>query len=265
MQFRLRSGLGLHYRTAGAGRVIALLHPIGVHGGFWEPIAASLSRRYRVLAVDLRGHGGSDVPGAPFTLDELAADVIELLRAVGGERPVVAGCSLGGMVAQGIALQAPDLAGGLVLAGTNNALDEGGRAAMAQRAALAAQGMPRIVDQTIARWFSDAFRAHSGETVERVRQWLLEADPVVHAWSWQAIRGLDYGARIAAIAAPALVVCGSVDASCPPAMSRRITGLLPRARYEELEGASHMAPLEEAARFAALVDGFVASEVERGS
>jgi len=261
MQFRLQSHLALRYRTLGAGRTIALLHPIGVHGGFWDPVTTLLARRHRVISIDLRGHGGSDVPGRPFTLDDLAADVVELLRAVGGDRPVVAGCSLGGMVAQGMGLMAPDLAGGYVLAGTNYDLDEGGRGAMAQRAELAAQGMPRIVDTTIPRWFAESFRARDPETVARVRGWLLEADPVVHSWCWSAIRGLAYGERIKAIAAPALVVCGSEDTSCPPAVSKRIAALLPRGRYAEMEGASHVAPLEQPQVFAALVEAFMATDV----
>jgi 3-oxoadipate enol-lactonase len=261
MRFQLRSGLNLHYRTRGAGRVVAFLHPIGIHGAFWDPIADLLAERYRVLAIDFRGHGGSDVPQKPFGLDDLAADIVEMLGILGGDQPVIVGCSLGGMVAQGIALQAPNLAGGLVLADTNHELSAEGRNAMAQRAKDAAQGMPHIIESTITRWFGKDFQAAHKDVVERVRGWLLEADPIVHSWSWSAIRELNYGAGIAAIKAPTLVVCGSEDVSCPPAAAKRIAATIPRARYEELAGGCHMAPLEQPSRFAQLVDEFIAKDV----
>jgi 3-oxoadipate enol-lactonase len=259
MRFRGRSGLSLGYATRGAGPVIAFLHPVAMRGALWDEIASDLAQRYRVLTIDLRGHGASDVPPEPFTIEDLASDVIELLGALGGTRPVLAGCSLGGMVAQGVALAAPELLGGIVLADTAHTLPAAGREAMRQRAADALKGMPTLVDATLERWFTREFRARRGDIVERVRGWFLEADPVVHSWTWQAISRLDFRDRLAAIQVPVLVVCGSRDTSCPPSVSEEMAGLLARGRYAELQDSSHMAPFEQPGRFAALVDEFVPS------
>lgn len=260
MRFRLPSGLGLHYTSRGAGRAIALLHPIGVGGSFWAPIAEILAHDFRVLCLDLRGHGSSDFSRDAFTLDDLAADVAEWLDAVGGPRPVLAGCSLGAMVSLGVALRAPDLLGGVVLADGAATLPPEARAMMGQRAAAARDGMPRVLETTLARWFSPAFRERAPAEVERIAALLLAGDPIVHARTWTAIGGLDYAPRLGQVRAPALAVCGELDVSTPPAASKAIAAAIPGARYLELAGAAHMAPLERAAEFAAALAEFVARD-----
>ena len=95
------------------------------------------------------------------------------------------------------------------------------------------------------------------QIVERVSQWLQDADPVVHAWTWRAIAALDYAPRLPTLDVPSLVVCSSLDTSCPPAAGRAIAAALPHAAYEEIEGAAHMAPLEQPQRFAEIVERFL--------
>ena len=146
-----------------------------------------------------------------FTLDDLADDVIELMRGEHAGAAIV-GCSLGGMVAQGIALKAPALVGGLVLAGTSHRQTPELRKAVEQRARDSLQGMPAMVNSTLARWFPAPFLYLNGPEVEACRRWLLEDDPVVFSWTWEAIRDLDYGDRIADINVPALLLRGEVDA-----------------------------------------------------
>jgi 3-oxoadipate enol-lactonase len=255
VHFRLASGHGLNYTSQGAGRCLALLHPIGVDGSFWAPIADALAATCRVVCIDLPGHGGSDVRRA--SLDAMAADVAELLATVGGDKPVLGGCSLGAMVAQGVALHAPSLLGGLVLADGNATLAPEGRAMMQKRAAEARHGMPRTLETTLTRWFSADFRARAPQEVQRVAALLLAGDPIVHAWTWEAIAALDHAPRLGQIALPTLVICGSADVSCPPAASQAIARAIPGARYEELVGAAHMAPLEQVDAFVALVRAFV--------
>jgi 3-oxoadipate enol-lactonase len=248
MHFRLSNGLTLAYRTRGAGHPLIFLHPIGTRGAFWDPVVERIAERYRCTTLDFRGHGGSDTPGTRFSLDDLAADVIELMR---GERrhTVIIGCSLGGMVAQGIALKAPELVGGLVLAGTSHRQTPEGRKAVEQRAQDSLQGMPAMVNSTLARWFPAPFLYLNGPEVEACRHWLLEDDPVVFSWAWEAICDLDYGDRIADIAVPTLLLRGEVDASATRETMQAMAKLMPRGRYVEIEGAGHVAPLEQAEAF----------------
>jgi 3-oxoadipate enol-lactonase len=258
MRFRLSSGLALQYRSRGTGPVIALLHPVGLSGAFWDPVIAQLESSFRLVAVDLCGHGGSDVPGRAFSLDDMAADVIELLRAVGQPPCTLVGCSMGGMVAQGIALAAPDLVSGLVVCNASHMRSPESRAAMEKRAVDAEQGMPATIATTLARWFNAEIQASQPDIVSRCREWLLEADPVVHAWSWRAIRDLAYGPRLAEIQAPTLVVTGSDDQSTPAAVGPAMTTLIRNSQHHDFAGAGHLTPLERPAEFSRVLGDFVA-------
>lgn len=258
MRFRTSSGLAIGYSTRGSGEVIALLHPVGVDRTIWEPLMAALEGGYRLIAIDFRGHGESDVPAAGFTLGDLAGDVAELLDALGGDgRVVVAGCSMGGMVAQELALARPDRLKALVLANTAHTLPDQGRAMMRQRAETARRGMPALVDVTIERWFSAGFREREPAAVEAVRAQLLRDDPIVHAWSWQAISELHTAPHLAGLDLPALVVTGEADVSTPPANAKAIAEAIPGATCRIAPDAGHMLPIEQPALLAGWIDDFV--------
>ncbi len=257
MHFRLSNGLSLSYRVRGAGRVLMFLHPIGTRGAFWDPVVERIADRYRCVTVDLRGHGDTDVPHDRFSLDDLADDVIELLRMERGEGAVVVGCSLGGMVAQGVALKAPELLAGLILADTGHRQTPESRKGTQQRADDSLKGMPAMLDSTMSRWFPAPYLALNGPEVQSCRNWLLEDDPVVFSWGWEAIRDLDYGDRLKTIDLPTLVLRGSVDASSSRENMQAMAALLPRSRYVEIEGAGHVAPLEQAAEFSVLLTEFL--------
>jgi 3-oxoadipate enol-lactonase len=262
MHFRLSNGLALAYHVRGAGRLVMFLHTIGTRGAFWDPLVDRIEDRCRCVTVDLRGHGDSDVPRERFTLGDLADDVIELLRVEGKGDAVLVGCSLGGMVAQAVALKAPELLSALVLADTGHRQTEESRKAVLQRAEASLKGMPAMLSSTLARWFPAPFLALNGAEVESCRQWLLENDPVVFSWGWQAISELDFGDRIANIQIPTLVVRGSADASSSRETMQAMAKLLPRARYAEIEGAGHVAPLEQPHTFAELLVDFFEKDVQ---
>jgi 3-oxoadipate enol-lactonase len=257
MHFRLSNGLALNYHVRGAGRLAMFLHPIGTRGAFWDPVVDRIQDRCRCVTLDLRGHGDSDVPHERFTLNDLADDIIELLRVERAADAILVGCSLGGMVAQAVALKTPELLSGLVLADTSHRQTEESRKAVLQRAQDALKGMPAMLHSTLARWFPAPFLALDGPEVQACRNWLLEDDPVVFSWGWQAISELDFGDRIAEIKVPTLVLRGSVDASSSHETMEAMAKLLPRARYAEIDGAGHVAPLEQPDDFAALFCEFL--------
>jgi 3-oxoadipate enol-lactonase len=259
MRFLLNSSAGLGYHTRGQGPVVVLLHPVGLDRRFWDDVVGFLAPTCRVIAVDLRGHGDSDVPAGSFSLDDLAADVAELIEAIGQPPAVIVGCSLGGMVAQGVALAAPHLVAGLVLANTSHDRDSASRAALHGRANQVLAGMPTATPTSIARWFNDAYRADHPQRVQRLETCLLAADPIVHARSWRAIADLAYGDRLAGIAAPTLVVTGSDDRSVPMTAALAMAAAIPGAQHTDFAGAGHLTPYERPAEFAALVAAFVAA------
>ena len=263
MHFRLSNGLSMAYHLHGAGRTVMFLHPIGTRAAFWDGVIERLNPHYRCIAIDLRGHGDSDVPRERFSLDDLADDVIELLRFERADGAVLVGCSLGGMVAQGTALKAPELLAGLVLADTNYRQTPEGREVAQQRADQSLKGMPAMLDSTLTRWFPAPFLALNPPEVRACRSWLMDDDPVVFSWGWEAIRDLDYGDRLEDIKLPALLVRGSIDASTPRATMEEMARLLPRSRYVEIEKGGHVVPLEKPDPFTALLRHFLEHDIGR--
>ncbi len=261
MHFRLSNGLSLAYHSHGAGRTVMFLHPIGTCGAFWDGVVQRIADHYRCVAIDLRGHGDSDVPSQGFSLDDLAADAIELLRMERATGAVIVGCSLGGMVAQGIALQAPELLSGIVLADTSYRQTAEGRNAMQQRADASRKGMPGMIATALTRWFPAPFLALNPPEVQACRAWLSDDEPMVVSWAWEAIRDLDYGERLKDIQLPALVLRGSLDVASQRDTMQEMAKLLPRARYTEIDGAGHLAPLEQPEAFSAKLCEFLERDV----
>ncbi|HSB56077.1 MAG TPA: alpha/beta fold hydrolase, partial [Gemmatimonadales bacterium] len=208
--------------------------------------------RFRVLRVDLRGHGRSDVPPPPYTLAGFADDVHALLRELRLAPAHVVGLSLGGMVAQVLALDHPDAVRSLVLADTVSTLPAEARPVMIERGEAAKRGgMAAITDATLARWFTPGFMG--SDVVARCRQRLL-SDPVTGwAAAWRAISELDIESRLPEIRVPTLVITGEADVASPVARAQAMAARIPGARLEIVPGAPHMAPLERPDVFNAAV------------
>lgn len=256
MRFRLQSGLTLNYITRGVGQTIVLMHPIGVRAEFWSPVIAELEHQYRLIAIDARGHGDSDV-SAPFAIADLSRDAIELVRAVGQGPAVFAGCSMGGMAAQGAAILAPELVRGIVVANTTNARDDNVRAMIELRAVQAEKGMSVVLPSTLARWFNAQCQLNRPDLVLKARDWLLANDPTVHAWAWRAIRDLDFAERLRQSDVPVLCIAGTEDQSAAATAVQNMSNGLKHSTYREIAGAGHLAPLEEPQEFAALLSEFI--------
>lgn len=178
MCFLPGSGAGIGYQQSGTGDPIVLLHPVGMDRRFWEPLIRELPEGYACVSVDLPGHGESDVPAWPPQLADMASTMVVALDHILAGRPgIVVGCSMGGMVAQEIALARPDL----VLTNTAHTLVDAGREAMWQRAMLALKGMDCVAELTLDRWFGPGFRQQNPQAIDEFRHHLLQIDPVVHA------------------------------------------------------------------------------------
>jgi len=251
MRVKLNNGLSMHYGTRGAGRPVLLLHPVGLKGAFWREVVGELEGECRLIYPDFRGHGESDAPLTPFSLADLADDMADFLRALAGPALVV-GCSMGGMVAQGIAVRAPDVVSGVVIANAAHLRNGQGRAVMEQRALAAEQGMPGTLDTTLSRWFNAAYQLRRPEHVALMRDWLMADDPMVHAWSWRAIRDLDFVAGLRKLAMPAMAIAGLEDQSTPVDSMKAMAADIPGVLYREIHS-GHLAPLEQPKAFAACV------------
>lgn len=258
MKFRTSGGHSLHYKTRGRGRTIVLLHPVGLCADFWNGVIAELEGEFRLIAIDTRGHGDSDVTASPFKLDDCASDVAELVRAVGQGSTIAVGCSMGGMIVQALMAKQPDVLRGAVIANTGHRRDDKSRAVLEQRAEAAESGMPDILLTTLNRWFAPEVQALRPDLVLQARDWLLAADPVVHACSWRAIRDLNYADALQATRIPTLAVAGAHDQSTSVAAMKDMAASIPNCRYHELD-TGHLSPLEDPAGFAHALRKFAGS------
>ncbi|HLA80565.1 MAG TPA: alpha/beta hydrolase [Thermoleophilia bacterium] len=233
----------LHYEIVGGGPTVLLLHPVGLDLTCWESQVRALAPGFRVLRVDLRGHGRSAIPLPPYTLKGFAADVHSLLNQLRLAPAHVIGLSLGGMVAQMLVLEYPSDVRSLVLADTTSTLAPEARRTMIERGEAATRGgMASVIESTLGRWFTPGFMGC--EIVARCRERLLADDVQSWAATWRAISELDTEPRLREIRVPSLVIIGEVDLSVPVSRARVMADLIPGARLVVLPGAPHMAPLE---------------------
>jgi 3-oxoadipate enol-lactonase len=237
-----------------AGPPLVLLHALGTHLGIWDDLLAHLPR-HRVLRVDLRGHGASDVPPPPYGMGAMIHDVEAVMAHFALRDAVVVGVSLGGLVAQGLAIKRLDLVRGVVL--SNTAARIGGPSLWQARIAeVAAQGLAAYAPQAMARMFGPNWQA--APQMPRIRQMLL--DTPLQGWigAAHAVAGADFYTPLAGLHLPALVIAGGIDGSTPPDLVRETAALLPNAEFALLRGLGHLPMVQDAGAFAARLQPFLA-------
>jgi 3-oxoadipate enol-lactonase len=240
----------LHYRDddeqqgSGPGRpALVLVNSLGTDLRSFDGVAARLAGRFRILRFDKRGHGLSGLGEGPVSVERHAADLAALMDRLGITTALVAGISIGGMIAQALAAARPDLVRGLVLFDTGAVI--GPPSVWAARIeAVRAGGIESIADAVMQRWFSARFIAEEPATVAGYRAMLTRMPVEGYLASVEALRDADLTAAARRIAVPTLTVCGSEDLSTPPALVRALAGLIPGATYRELDGLAHLPTIE---------------------
>jgi 3-oxoadipate enol-lactonase len=246
----------------GAGPTLLLIHGLGYARWGWEPVLPGLAERFDVLLFDNRGIGESDAPPGPYSAAELAADAIRVLDEAEVDRAHVVGTSLGGMVAQELALARPERVDRLALACTT----PGGPDAypmpqatvdlMTEAASLAPEvALRRFVENALA----PATVATRPELVERIMVHRLRTAQAPEAWAAQAAAGAAFDAhdRLAGIRVPVLVQHGSEDVVVDPRNGALLAERLPDARLERFPGTGHLFFWEQPDRFVASVASFL--------
>lgn len=239
----------LAYSDEGSGSAVVLLHGFPLSRAMWREQIAALAPSHRVIAPDLRGHGGSPDPEGLYTMDELADDVIELLDGLGIGGPIaLGGLSMGGYVALSIMERCGKRVGALLLMDTRASADtpEAARDREANaQAVLAAQSARSLVEKMVPRLFSQATLNDHPERVEPLRCLMEETSPrgIAGALRGMAIRP-DRRALLAQIAVPTLVLVGEDDVVTPPDEARGIASAIPGARLVVIPKAGHLAPYE---------------------
>ncbi|HYM27597.1 MAG TPA: alpha/beta hydrolase [Steroidobacteraceae bacterium] len=240
------AGARIWYETAGAGTPLLLIAGFGSNTTVYWANMPALARRFRVIAMDPRGSGRSDVPAGPYTMAMLADDAAAVLDAAGAPTAHVLGTSFGGMIAQHVALRHPARVRRLALGcttpgGAAHVLPPPDRIARFLAAAEIADPA-EAVRSLYPLHYSDAFSAaHDAEIVERARATAaLRSTAEGRAGQLAAVQAHDTLAELPRITAPTLVLHGSDDGIVPAENGRILASVIAGARLRMYEGARHL-------------------------
>jgi 3-oxoadipate enol-lactonase len=253
----------LHHAVDGSGdgRVLLLGGSLGTTLAMWEPQLAALSAVATVVRFDHRGHGGSPVPAGPYSIDDLGRDVLALMDDLGLQRVSYCGLSIGGMVGQWLAINAPERVERVILLCTGAHLPPASQ--WHERAeAVRSAGTPEVLaDAVVARWFTAPFADAHPDVVGHHRAMIAATDPDGYAGCCEAIAAMDLRQGLPSARVPALVVSGAQDPSIPAEHGRAIARSIPGARFELLDPAAHLASVERADAVSELVAAFLEEPV----
>jgi len=245
--------------SGGTGVPVLLVHAIGCDHRMWDGLGTALSPRFRVIRMDVRGHGRSAVTPRPYSLDQLADDARDLLDSLKIDKAHWVGLSMGGMIGQAFALRHPQRLRKLVLANTTSTYGTQGPEMWEARAkAVGEGGMAAVKELAMQRYFTDDFRASSSDVVDRIGAGFLATDPEGYIACCNAIRDLDFSGDLHRIKAPTLVIAGEKDVGTPVAMSKAIADAIPGATLAVIPGAAHLSAVENPEAFNKLVEDFLA-------
>ena len=251
-----RDGTRLHVLVEGPhnGAPVVFANSLGTDLRLWDAILPLLPAGLRIIRYDKRGHGQSDVPAPPYAMGTLIADAETVLDTLGVQACTFVGLSIGGMIAQGLAIKRPDLIARMVL--SNTAAKIGTDALWKMRIeAVLRDGMAPLADGMMERWFGRDFRAGPNLTLWRDR--FMATPPDGYAGCCAAIKGTDFYATTATLRLPTLVIAGSEDGATPPDLVRETADLIPGSRFEIIARAGHLPCIENPVAYARLLSAFL--------
>jgi 3-oxoadipate enol-lactonase len=236
----------LHYEVAGPEQapVVVLANSLGATLRMWDPQLEPLTRSFRVIRFDTRGHGGSPVPPGPYTIDELTDDVLELLDHLELEKVHYVGLSLGGMIGMRLAAQHPDRVDRLTLLCTSARL---GPASMwHERAAKVREhGTASVAEAVVARWYTKPFQETHPDVIAADTEMIGSIPPEGYSGCCEAIAAMDLTTQLPHISAPTLVIAGADDVAIPLDHLARIAEAIPAADLLVVPSAAHLASAEQ--------------------
>ena len=252
------NGIEIHYEIHGSEGApwLVLSHSLACSGRMWDPQVEAFKDSYRILNYDMRGHGQTEAPKGAYTLDMLADDVLRLMDSLKIKSAIFCGLSIGGMIGQTLALRKNPPFERMVLADTTHTQPPEALKQWEERIRIAeSKGMAALVDSTMERWFTPAFR--SSPAAQKIAA-LVRATPVPgYVGCGRAIMGLNTTARLKDIRLPVLAITGESDGAAPG--TRHIGEPVPGAKFVSIPNASHIANVEQAEAFNRALREFLSS------
>lgn len=246
----------LHYREDGdpGGAPVVFANSLGTDFRLWDKILPLLPAGLRIIRYDKRGHGLSSCPKPPYSMGMLVHDAERLMDALEVKEALFVGLSIGGMIAQGLAVKRPDLIRAMVISNTAAKI---GTVEMwqARLETLASGGIEALADAVMERWFSKAFRA----TPELIawRNLLVRMPADGYGGCSAAISGTDLYTPTSGLRLPLLAIAGSEDGSTPPDLVRETADLVPGSKFHLIRGAGHLPCVEKPEEYAEVLGRFM--------
>jgi 3-oxoadipate enol-lactonase len=246
MPFLETRGIVQHYVMQGSeGKpVLVFANSLGSDLRIWDGVVAHLTEDFRIIRYDNRGHGLSHAPAPPYALDDFVLDLLGLLDALTIKETSVCGLSVGGVIAQGLALSHPDRVSALVLCDTGMRI--GSFDSWEERIRLVREsGLTQLAGFSMERWFTAAFRNHRRVETQGYAHMLLRTPVDGYLGTCHALRDADLTRETPKINKPTLVLCGDQDLGTPPDLGRELARAIPGARFSLIKDAAHLTCIEQ--------------------
>ena len=236
------------------GAPLVLVHALGTSLAIWDDLIPLLPPSLRILRFDLRGHGQSDMPSPPYSMGSLIRDTERLMDHFVLKDAVILGLSIGGLVAQGLAIKRLDLIRAMVLSNTAAKI---GRPEQWQGRIdqVRTGGLESIADATMERWLGRNWRSHPDMPCLRAQFTATRSEGWIGCA--HAIAGTDFYETTATLTLPTLAIAGANDGSTPPDLVRETADLVLGSRFALIRGAGHLPPVEKPAEYAAILTQFL--------
>lgn len=255
-----QNGVNLHARVDGVDHrlapTIVFANSLGTTLHLWQKVLPLLPEGLRFIRYDLRGHGQSDVPAAPYAMGQMVGDAEAVCDAFDVKDALFVGLSVGGMIAQGLAIKRPDLIRTMVLSNTAAKI---GNAALWQARidTTMGSGMTAMSDATMQRWFGRDFYG-----TPEMAPWkaMFEAtDPVGYSGVCAAIAGTDFYTPTSGLRIPTLGIAGGKDGATPADLVRETVDLIPGSQFKVMSQCGHLPCVEDPITYAEILTGFIAN------
>jgi 3-oxoadipate enol-lactonase len=253
------NGININYQVDGPEGApwIVLSNSLATNLEMWDQQAADLKAEYRVLRYDQRGHGGTDAPAGRYTFEQLIADALGLMDALGIKKAHFGGLSMGGATALGFAQKHPDRLDKVIVCDTPCQSTPTSTQQWEERIVVAQkQGMEALVEPTISRWFPPAVLEAKPPHIDKVRAMIRTTPVNGFIGCAAALADHDYASAVATVTRPVLFMAGEKDGVTPTAM-RKLSAALQGSRYVELPGAGHISNMDQPEGFTWAIADFL--------